>query len=258
MVNACKKVIPTPQLIFGLFVQWIRAFLNLYIMLVQKCLNCFQENKNPKFCSKSCAAKFNNTNRKRTEESKEKVRQKMILFYNSEAGINLKKEHKEKSLKTRIKNNTCYKKILEKEKTCNYCKESFLAKRNNKDGWPTLCSNECYIKMKSYNAKGIKRQEYNGNTFDSGYEVKIAKWLDSNNIKWFKVYEPILWMDIKGKQHKYFPDFYLPDYNLYLDPKNPYCIKQQKEKLDCVSKMINLLYGEPQLIIDKINLHNQS
>ena len=111
--------------------------------------------------------------------------------------------------------------------------------------------------MKSYNAKGIKRQEYNGNTFDSGYEVKIAKWLDSNNIKWSKVYEPILWMDIKGKQHRYYPDFYLPDYNLYLDPKNPYCIKQQKEKLDCVSKMINLLYGDPQLIIDKISLHNQ-
>lgn len=27
-----------------------------------------------------------------------------------------------------------------------------------------------------------------------------------------------------GKQHRYTPDFYLPEYDIYLDPKNDYLI----------------------------------
>ena len=37
-----------------------------------------------------------------------------------------------------------------------------------------------------------------------------------------------------GKTHNYFPDFYLPIQDLYLDPKNPHAAFVQKEKLDVI------------------------
>jgi transposase-like protein len=37
------------------------------------CKHCNTQTTNPKFCSKSCSASFNNKNRKRTEESKQKT-----------------------------------------------------------------------------------------------------------------------------------------------------------------------------------------
>lgn len=36
---------------------------------------------------------------------------------------------------------------------------------------------------------------------------------------------------IDGKLHYYTPDFYLPDYNLYLDPKNDFLINNINPKL---------------------------
>ena len=41
------------------------------------CYRCGIATSNPKFCSKSCAASFNNSGRKRTKESKEKTSQTM-------------------------------------------------------------------------------------------------------------------------------------------------------------------------------------
>ena len=47
---------------------------------------------------------------------------------------------------------------------------------------------------------------------------------DENNIIWIKP-KAIKYLDINGKQHNYIPDFYLPQYDVYLDPKNDYLIK---------------------------------
>lgn len=76
---------------------------------------------------------------------------------------------------------------------------------------------------------------YNGFRFDSTWEVEVAKILDKNSIKWIQP-KPLKWVDDEGKKHNYFSDFYLPDYDLYLDPKNDYCIKVQKEKLKYIEK----------------------
>lgn len=66
--------------------------------------------------------------------------------------------------------------------------------------------------------------EYNGFKFQSSFEVKLAKELDKNNINWTKP-EPLTYTDTNGKSHKYIPDFYLPSYNVYLDPKNDFLIE---------------------------------
>ena len=61
---------------------------------------------------------------------------------------------------------------------------------------------------------------YKGITLDSSWELELAKRLDDLNIKWNRP-DPLKWKDSNGLEHNYFPDFYLVDHNLYLDPKNP-------------------------------------
>lgn len=68
---------------------------------------------------------------------------------------------------------------------------------------------------------------------DSSYERTVAKLLDEHHVKWNRP-KPLVWFDKKNIQHHYFPDFYLVDYDVYLDPKNDYCFKVQKEKIDYI------------------------
>lgn len=75
---------------------------------------------------------------------------------------------------------------------------------------------------------------------DSSWEVALAQRLDSLDINWIRP-EPIKWVDTFGVTHNYFPDFYLTEYDIYLDPKNPQAVKVQKYKLDCLTNQINNL-----------------
>jgi hypothetical protein len=76
-------------------------------------------------------------------------------------------------------------------------------------------------------------------TFDSSWEDALAIRLDELDIVWDRP-KPIEY-EIDDKIRNYFPDFYLPDHDLYLDPKNPYCQQQQSAKIKVVSTMINLI-----------------
>ena len=70
---------------------------------------------------------------------------------------------------------------------------------------------------------------YNGVLLDSSWELELAKRLDSIGVKWVRP-DPIKWTDLEGVEHHYFPDFYLPDQKIYLDPKNSFAYETQKEK----------------------------
>lgn len=70
---------------------------------------------------------------------------------------------------------------------------------------------------------------------DSSYERIVAEWLDKHNIEWIRP-EPLNWKDSKGIIHHYFPDFYLPAKNVYIDPKNEYCFKAQSEKVSYIKE----------------------
>lgn len=86
---------------------------------------------------------------------------------------------------------------------------------------------------------------------ESSWEVEMAAWLDKNQIAWIRP-KHLPWLDSTGKKRKYFPDFYLPDYDIYLDPKNPYQIQLGKEKLDYFKNRITLLYGKVKDIQDNL------
>lgn len=99
--------------------------------------------------------------------------------------------------------------------------------------------------------------EYNGIKLDSEYELMVAKELDSNGIKWERP-SYFLWTDDSGVKHRYYPDFYLTEYEVYLDPKNDYLINNKStrfgitdtEKISIVEKQ----NGIKILILDKDHL----
>lgn len=76
---------------------------------------------------------------------------------------------------------------------------------------------------------------------DSSWEEALAKRLDDTGVEWIRPEVPIEYVGIDGRIHNYFPDFYLPKHNLYLDPKNPAAVSAQKDKLDILSKMMDNL-----------------
>lgn len=66
---------------------------------------------------------------------------------------------------------------------------------------------------------------------DSSWEESLAVRLDEIMVEWIRPLVPIMWIDAKGNSRKYFPDFYLPAFGIFLDPKNPEAVRQQNEKV---------------------------
>lgn len=64
----------------------------------------------------------------------------------------------------------------------------------------------------------IKKKEYNGNVFDSSWEVKVVKVLDEHNVKWIKPINGIPY-EWNNSIHLYFPDFYIPSVDMYIEVK---------------------------------------
>jgi hypothetical protein len=133
---------------------------------------------------------------------------------------------------------------------CSACGVDYLASRDKPQY--TTCSEECFLFIKRKNRAGNKTA-YKDEMYDSSWEADLAKWFDENNIQYTRPKQSIKWIDSKGKERKYFPDFYIPVLELYVDPKNKFCIKDQQEKLDKVSVSIQLIYGEVSILKETIS-----
>lgn len=48
-------------------------------------------------------------------------------------------------------------------------------------------------------------------------------------------------LDASGQAHSYYADFYLPDYDMYLDPKNSYYIVKHTDKIKAVTSQNNVM-----------------
>ena len=129
------------------------------------------------------------------------------------------------------------------------------------------CSTKCYHKLLKLNSQinpkcggqkhthRSKIKNPKGEIFiaESTYEVRLAEILNSLNIDWIR--PSYLWYhDNKNQKRRYYPDFYLNNLNLYLDPKNEYLIKTD------IAKIINaatentvdiLIIGEKFLDLEK-------
>lgn len=98
--------------------------------------------------------------------------------------------------------------------------------------------------------------DYNGIRLDSSYEVKFAEDLDKNKIKWSRP-KPLLYK-LNDEEHRYYPDFYLDDYGVYVDTKNDYLINHVNPKYGITDvEKINLVSQQNNVkiyILDKNNL----
>ncbi len=64
----------------------------------------------------------------------------------------------------------------------------------------------------------VKLVEYNGIRLKGSWELKVAKWLDENNISWETEVnpQPYIW---NNSWHLYFPDFFLKEQDVYIEVK---------------------------------------
>lgn len=183
------------------------------------CIICHTEldykHRNAKFCGSSCAASHSNKNRIRSGwKMKQESIDKMVA--------STKRFHESK---TKPK----YTKISQ----CIVCQKFFPGTRKT-------CSTACYKQKLSDIATANPKMGGNKNNkawgwyvsksagkvwLESSYEYKVAKSLDENNIIWNR---PTF---MKYGKKKYFADFYLKNYDVYLDPKNDYLIATDTDKI---------------------------
>lgn len=82
---------------------------------------------------------------------------------------------------------------------------------------------------------------------DSSWESIFANYLNKNNIKWIKNKKPFRYT-FENEEHSYYPDFYLEDFNLYVEIKGQET-ERDKAKYKVVDNLLVLRAKE----IDEIN-----
>ena len=100
----------------------------------------------------------------------------------------------------------------------------------------------------SSNVNGrVKRINYNENiTLDSSWEFIVAKYLDINNIKWERSQTGIQYF-WENSYHTYFPDFYLPEYNIFIEVKG-YERERDKAKYKSLDNLILIKQKDVKMI----------
>lgn len=97
----------------------------------------------------------------------------------------------------------------------------------------------------------VKIFEYKGFRLKGSWELKTATWLDDQNITWEYEAGPqsYLW---EGRDHLYFPDFYLPDLNTYLEVKG---YKTERDEAKWSQFNGNLIIVDKK-VIDKLEQYS--
>jgi len=93
----------------------------------------------------------------------------------------------------------------------------------------------------------VKHVKYKWITFKGTWELKTVKTLDRLNIKWSYEEIKVSYIDKDNIKHFYFPDFYLPEYNCFIEVKGLY---REKDFMKKEQFKKDLFY------IDKDNIDN--
>lgn len=223
-----------------------------------KCLTCnaslsFSQRKN-KFCCHSCAA----------------------TYTNSKGNFKI---HKKDYIKTPNKCETCNKMLPYHYRSRRYCCKKCSPRVSLEPGKCIICSSQilpsngvvqktcsaqCYSVLARNNAinrqfggeTNYKKYKYNGIWMDSRWEVMIAKFLDNHQVSWMRDRTKVFfnYIDDNNVKRFYYPDFYLPKFDLYLDPKNSYKQMLDETKLQKVLEQnrLNLMVSEVDEMLDDL------
>ena len=204
----------------------------------------YRANRQKQYCNSSCAASFNNTGRVRSDISKKKVSQKLADHYSRVIETCCKGCNKNiqiNKIQKRFGNycNFCIKKrneITNKKYNCLKCNKSILKNKFKlcKDCW--IVSEEFEKQRGNYLKNFVKgyyfcSYENRDIYLNSSLEFAFAKFCDDNDIKWSKPKH--LKYTLNNRQHFYFPDFYINEYDLYIEVKG-YFWKNDREKMCAV------------------------
>jgi hypothetical protein len=178
-----------------------------------------------KFCSRGCAQTFNNSNRVHSQKTKDKISKSVSIAY-SNASDEERRTRSINNLEARLasykwKNRSNKKKP---DRTCTVCGVKIY--RSNKYDFCKVHYLESGVgqrNMGSYTNRFKSEwvtNPWNGSNvwLMSGLESEFVTILNDNNIRWSSPkYLP--YTDLDGGSHIYFPDFYLDDYDIYIEVK---------------------------------------
>lgn len=109
------------------------------------------------------------------------------------------------------------------EETKNKQAQYWLGKHHSQETKEKIKSSVCNnIKNDNWHNQFTIPTYYNGNLYDSTWEIEFAKYLERKQILFIRnnsISFDYIW---EGNAHKYFPDFYLPEYDLYIEIKGIY------------------------------------
>lgn len=176
--------------------------------------------RNNKFCSRSCSNSFTNLNKIVSKNTKDKI---SFAISSKKYLINCKK---------------CKLEFLAKSLLKNFCNKCQKEKKNKYYNYPNTRLQKDYLRniLKSkgeyiekrggLREKGGKVKKY-FNIKDSNNkeaclnkeELLLVNYLIENNIQWIRNLLGFKYIDKEEKLKKFYPDFFLPEYHLYLEYK---------------------------------------
>lgn len=92
-----------------------------------------------------------------------------------------------------------------------------------------------------YSFSKSRTVEYNGIKMLGSWEIKFAKWLDEKQIKWERVKNTFKYQ-FNDKIKQYTPDFYLPEFDTYIEIKG-YPVPKDFAKWEQFPKTLAILSG---------------
>jgi hypothetical protein len=198
--------------------------------LVEKtCPRCGKlHTKEGTFCSRACG-----NSRFQSEETREKKR--AAALKNPSGAILNRKPSVRKPERSCL---TCHQPVGVAHGTSSrqYCSENCRIVAGNRGGYRE-------------NSTRCKRSEYKGFKMHSGSELEFAILLDEHNIRWSKnstVSFPFL--DSTGKSRKYYPDFYLPDLDHWIEIKGRRYLREDDDlRLAAVGNIERIMHDDLRL-----------
>lgn len=164
-----------------------------------------------------------------------------------------------KSFATKSKRREINKKVSKKLKktpqmisaTCEYCQQPFTYDFRIKKINRKFCSNKCHLlticclpkKILDSSKMGGLRQggghcilyEYdslkNGKIKLNKDEIEVVKVFDNFELNWKRNYKGFLYTSLEGKKRKFYPDFYLQDFDVYVEYKG-WLTQEMKHKMN--------------------------
>ena len=201
------------------------------------CPKCHsQHGKTGKFCSRSCA-----NSRGPMSENDKKLRSEWSKAKLGGAAIDRNLAKKGGLARAAQRQQSCP--II--HYICPTCSSPFESRQKR-----VFCSKQCgrdagAIGGFQPNSTIVHRSIYKNQQMDSGAELAFAQLLDQHNIQWIKNSSTYFnFVDSSGKKRKYYPDFYLPDYDFWIEIKGKKYIRKDDDlRLAAVGSNIERIFS---------------